>query len=887
MRCFLLFILLLLFHPIASVFADSSIRVDRGWQISTDDKRNAGGDDSWRDVDLPCISTFDVADWKISARVDLPEFKGRDPVIFIKMLDQPFDVLLDGREIYRFGELTSQRREFLGLPWHIIPLPENFQGKRLLFNVRKSADPKSGLCDEVFLGSRADHIAQMITKNIDIVVLTTVSFMVAFTNLIVAFSMRSWKPYVAFSMFAMAVGTWVFSNSSSQIKLFLINDPILWAWLDFTSLYLIPAFVLLFAYQVFGDYKGKGLLALSIIHFAYTVGASLLNFFGFIDPKSALFPYNCLVPITIIILAIYTVIFMNQKKENAGLIGIGLLLMIGFAIHDLMVGLQVLPWSKHTLQLGLTSMLIPFSIIVVRRLHQILDQQKEAEFGALRDRQRAEIIQMIAHDVRKPFTIMANTIDILANAKSEHVSHLANEFLPHVKRTLKEVSGLFDDIISIGDDKKLNISDQSVYSLIKESLTKNSFCDSNLELKYQLKHTNMLSVDISKATRIFNNIVENAVQAQKEGCIWFTSSENDKWIAIIVGNSGSFIPETERKKIFEMFFTKGKSKGTGLGLAIAERFVKLHGGKIECNSKENYGTEFMITLPKSNKVDTFEAMPSRLSESSIFVSKTIAKIEDSSYIELLGDKIVQSQPVRVLVLDDEVIYHKLLLELVPDKIRPFVVIDFCSNVVQARDFIKNESYDMIIIDFDLGKNEISGFDFLEEVKSGSFLKVMHTNRSESSFSKTSYEKGADYFLSKPMTRSHFVKFVYEASSRKNGISTDVVIVDDEPEHLLPAISLLKNKYKVITFESVDALLDELDREKSAVDLGKVSYIFVDRFIGKFDITKQNVPENLRKYGYQNKIVLFSNSVSEGSELPKGFDSMISKELSALKDLIGI
>jgi len=499
----------------------------------------------------------------------------------------------------------------------------------------------------------------------------------------------------------------------------------------------------------------------------------------------------------------------------------------------------------------------------------------------------SQTMQMIAHDVRKPFTIMANTMDVLANAKAENVSQLANEFLPDVKRTLKEVSGLFDDVIAVGDDHKLNILDQSVYQIIKESLKKNAVSGMDLDLKYQLKHTNMLSVDISKVTRIFSNIVENAIQAQNGGYIWFTSSEGDKWITIIIGNSGSFIPEIDRKKVFDMFFTKGKSKGTGLGLAIAEKFVKIHGGKIACQSKENYGTEFIITLPKSNKVDTFEAMPSKLNEGSIFASKMIVQNEDTAHIEILTDKIVQGQPVRVLVLDDEVIYQKLLLELVPHKIRDFVVFDFCSTVMHARELFQKISYDLMIIDFDLGKNQLSGFDFLEEVKSGSFLKVMHTNRSESSFSKKSYEKGADYFLSKPMTSSHFVKFIYEVTTRKTNISMDVIIIDDEPEHLRPAIMLLKTKYNITTFESVDALLDELDKGNSAIDLSKVAYIFVDRFIGRFDITKQNVPDNLRKYGYLNKIILFSNSVSEDSELPRGFDSMISKELSALRNLTGI
>ncbi len=604
MKFFLLFILLSISPLLSSVFADSAIRIDHGWQISTVDNRNAGGDGSWRNVDLPCISTFDVDDWKIRARVNLPEFEGKDPVIFIKMLDQPFEVLLDGKEIYRFGELTSQQREFLGLPWHMIPLPENFHGKSLLFAVRKSADPKSGLCDEVVLGSRADHIAQMISKNLDIVVLTTVSFMAAFTNLIVALSMRSWKPYVSFSMFAMAVGTWVFSNSSSQIKLFLINNPIFWAWLDFTSLYLIPAFVLLFAYQVFGDQKGKGLLALSIIHFVFTLGASLLSFFGIIDPKSALFPYNCLVPITIIVLAIYTVIFMTRKQADGGLIGAGLLLMIGFAIHDLMVGLQVLPWSKHTLQFGLTSMLIPFSIIVVRRIHQILDQQREAEFNALKDRQRAEIMQNLAHDIKNPLAVFE--LISATNTWEEFLS-----WKPDMAKAINRIHAIIAGFKKDANEIALKIEVDSLDIAGIASDANKTMGSDKVRIKAE-SETDLAKLKIDKVAleRSIFNLITNAVEAGAHSItIRSKSRANDLLVSVVddgPGVSGNII-----EKLFQRGQSFGKSGGQGIGLFNVRSIVAGHGGTIEYR-RENGLSYFEMTLPGSileeSKNNTREAM---------------------------------------------------------------------------------------------------------------------------------------------------------------------------------------------------------------------------------------------------------------------------------------
>ena len=61
-------------------------------------------------------------------------------------------------------------------------------------------------------------------------------------------------------------------------------------------------------------------------------------------------------------------------------------------------------------------------------------------------------------------------------------------------------------------------------------------------------------------------------------------------------DSGTGIPESIQKKIFQPFFTT-KEEGTGLGLSIVTRIVEEHGGEVDLISNENEGTTFIITLP--------------------------------------------------------------------------------------------------------------------------------------------------------------------------------------------------------------------------------------------------------------------------------------------------
>ena len=69
-------------------------------------------------------------------------------------------------------------------------------------------------------------------------------------------------------------------------------------------------------------------------------------------------------------------------------------------------------------------------------------------------------------------------------------------------------------------------------------------------------------------------------------------------IEISVKDNGNGIPEENKNKIFQPFFTtKPTGQGTGLGLSLSYDIVKAHGGELKVESTNNQGTEFIIQLP--------------------------------------------------------------------------------------------------------------------------------------------------------------------------------------------------------------------------------------------------------------------------------------------------
>ena len=107
------------------------------------------------------------------------------------------------------------------------------------------------------------------------------------------------------------------------------------------------------------------------------------------------------------------------------------------------------------------------------------------------------------------------------------------------------------------------------------------------------------------------NLLLNARDASPPGgTVTIGAASRGGFVEIFVDDEGDGIPEDQRERIFEPFYTtKTSAGGTGLGLAVVARVVREHGGTVEVASGRARGTRMVVRLPSGGAADPDEIPP--------------------------------------------------------------------------------------------------------------------------------------------------------------------------------------------------------------------------------------------------------------------------------------
>jgi signal transduction histidine kinase len=125
---------------------------------------------------------------------------------------------------------------------------------------------------------------------------------------------------------------------------------------------------------------------------------------------------------------------------------------------------------------------------------------------------------------------------------------------------------------------------------------------SRIELVFHpLESLKPLYVDEIHIQQIMVNLVKNSLDAisqtgRQDGRVEIRIRKVASVVLISVTDNGHGVTESDRKHLFEAFFTT-KPMGVGLGLSICKTIAGAHGGNLQYSQPEGGGSCFTLSLP--------------------------------------------------------------------------------------------------------------------------------------------------------------------------------------------------------------------------------------------------------------------------------------------------
>jgi two-component system phosphate regulon sensor histidine kinase PhoR len=226
------------------------------------------------------------------------------------------------------------------------------------------------------------------------------------------------------------------------------------------------------------------------------------------------------------------------------------------------------------------------------------------------EKMRSEFVANVSHELKTPITSIKGFTETLLDGALEDPD-ISRSFLTIISEESDRLNRLITDILDLSkiEQKRmpLKVEEVDLSKLIKETvrIVRKEARAKNIAIYLPAEETMVLEADRDRLQQIILNLVSNAVNyTPNNGEVTITlRSTDDKYVEMIIADTGIGIPPEHLPRIFERFYRVDKARsresgGTGLGLAIVKHLVESHHGTIHVESKEGKGTTFTVTLPK-------------------------------------------------------------------------------------------------------------------------------------------------------------------------------------------------------------------------------------------------------------------------------------------------
>lgn len=229
------------------------------------------------------------------------------------------------------------------------------------------------------------------------------------------------------------------------------------------------------------------------------------------------------------------------------------------------------------------------------------------------DQLKNAFIQHVSYELRSPLTNIIGFAQLLADDNAGPLNPKQREYTGYIMDSSAALLAIINDILDLATVDagvmELDLGAVDIAATVEAAVTglKDRLSEARLTLVVDVPESiGSFVADEKRIRQVLFNLLSNAIAFSEDaGRVEIGCRREGEDVIFTVRDQGRGIPEDYLEAVFQRFESRtagARRRGAGLGLSIVKSFVELHGGSVEIQSKEGYGTTVVCRFPATRKL---------------------------------------------------------------------------------------------------------------------------------------------------------------------------------------------------------------------------------------------------------------------------------------------